>query len=393
MPVADKMKDFMERSSWIRAMFEAGAKLKAQYGEENVFDFSLGNPVPPPPGRFFEVTQDFLSNPAPGIHGYMPNAGYPDVCEKIARHLGKSAGLNMGAEDIIMTVGAAGAANIILKAILNPGDNIVVPKPYFVEYDFYADNFGGTVNRVPSGPDFSLDVQAIADAIDEKTAAVMINTPHNPTGVIYPEEQLKELAAALIKAGERIGRPVYLISDEPYKEVVYEGANVPDLLTIYPNSIIAYSFSKSLSLAGERIGYVAVHPDIADKAQLTGAMVLANRILGFVNAPALMQRAVAELLDETADMSVYVKKRNIMCDILDETGFEYVKPKGAFYIFPKSPIPDDIEFVKIAQEENILVVPGTGFQGPGYFRIAFCCMTDKQLARSIDAFKKLRERF
>jgi aspartate aminotransferase len=393
MAVADKMQGFIERSSWIRAMFEAGAKLKMQHGDDNVFDFSLGNPVPPPPQRFYEVMNRLLSEKSPGIHGYMPNAGYPAVRQTIAEHLGKSAGLKMGAEDVVMTVGAAGAANIILKAILNPGDNVVVPKPYFVEYDFYADNFGGVIKRVESGPDFSLDVQAIADAIDEKTAAVMINTPNNPTGAIYSEDELKELAQALHQAGERTGRAVYLISDEPYKEVVYEGAEVPDLLSVYSNSIIAYSFSKSLSLAGERIGYVAVHPEIADKGDLMQAMVLANRILGFVNAPAIMQRAVAELLDETADMSVYVKKRNIVCDILDETGFEYAKPKGGFYVFPKSPIPDDVAFVRAAQEELLLLVPGSGFQGPGYFRISFCCMTDEQLARSVDAFKRVRERF
>jgi aspartate aminotransferase len=393
MPVAEKMSGFMQRSSWIRAMFEAGAKLKAQYGEDNVFDFSLGNPVPPPPERFYEVMADLSADRTPGVHGYMPNPGYPAVRQTIAEHINKNTGLKLGADEIIMTVGAAGAANIILKAILNPGDEIVVPQPYFVEYDFYADNHGGVIKRVPCGQEFGLDVDAIADAITERTAAVMINTPNNPTGAIYSEEQLKDLAGALLKAGERVGRIIYLISDEPYKEVVYDGAKVPDLLPIYPHSLIAYSYSKSLSLAGERIGYVAINPDIADKPELVSAMVMANRILGFVNAPAIMQKAVAQLLNETADMSVYAKKRDIMCKVLSEAGFNFVEPKGAFYIFPKSPIEDDVEFVKAAQEENILVVPGTGFFGPGYFRISFCGMNDEQLARSGDAFKRLRARF
>jgi aspartate aminotransferase len=393
MPVADKMQEYMQRSSWIRAMFEAGAKLKMQYGEENVFDFSLGNPVPPPPEKFYEVMSKLSADRTPGAHGYMPNPGYPQVRQSIAGFINRNTGLKLDANDIIMTVGAAGAANIILKSIINPGDEIVVPQPYFVEYDFYADNHGGKIKRVPSGPDFSLDVEAIAGAITEKTAAVMINTPHNPTGVIYSEEELKALAEALTRASERVGRVIYLISDEPYKEVVYDGAQVPELLPLYPHSIIAYSYSKSLSLAGERIGYVAVNPDIADKQALMGSMVLANRILGFVNAPAIMQKAVAELLDETADMTVYASKRDIICGILDEAGFEFVKPKGAFYVFPKSPIEDDVEFVKTAQEENLLLVPGSGFFGPGYFRISFCCMTDEQMARSADAFKKVRERF
>ncbi len=392
MPVAQKIAHFIERSSWIRAMFEAGAKLKAEKGAENVFDFSLGNPNLDPPESFYQVLVKLAADRTPGIHGYMPNAGYPAVRDKVARFLSKRSKASFTPEDIIMTVGAGGGLNVALKAIVDPGAEVVVPTPYFVEYDFYLDNHGGTVKRVPTREDFSLDVDAVADAIGEQTCAVLINTPHNPTGALYSQEELQDLAAALSHIGDKRGRPLYLISDEPYRDIVFDGVTVPNLFDIYQHSIVVTSFSKNLSLPGERIGYVAVHPDIADKGLLLGGMTLANRILGFVNAPGLMQRAVAELLEDTADVAQYATKRDLMCQVLDEAGFEYVRPKGAFYLFPKSPIADDVSFVKEAQKENLLLVPGSGFMGPGYFRIAFCC-SDDTITRSAEAFKRVRARF
>lgn len=392
MPVAQKIAEFIDRSSWIRAMFEAGAKLKAEKGAENVFDFSLGNPNIEPPESFNQVLSTLAADHTPGTHAYMPNAGYPAVRAKVAEFLSNHSSPTFSADDIIMTVGAGGGLNIALKAMVDPGADVVVPTPYFVEYDFYLDNHGGKVSRVPTKDDFSLDVDAVVDAISDQTCAVLINTPNNPTGAVYSEDQLKALAAALTDSGEKRGRAIYLISDEPYRDIVFDGVTVPSLFDIYPNSIVVTSFSKNLSLPGERIGYVAVHPDIADKGLLMAGMTLCNRILGYVNAPGLMQRAVADLLEDTADVSQYAKKRELILKVLDDAGFEYVKPLGGFYVFPKSPIPDDVEFAKAAQEENILIVPGGGFMGPGYFRIAFCC-SDGTITRSAEAFKRLRARF
>lgn len=392
MPVAKKIGQFIERSSWIRAMFEAGAKLKAEKGAENVYDFSLGNPNLEPPEAFYEVIARLAKDRSPGLHAYMPNAGYPAVRAKVAKYLQGIHGVAFGEAEIIMTVGAAGAINAVLKAIVDPGADVVVPTPYFVEYDFYLDNHGGTVTRVPTRPDFTLDVPAIAAAVTDKTCAVLINNPNNPSGAVYPEEQIKELASALSDIGQRRGRPVYLISDEPYRQLVYDGVSVPSIFKHYPQSILVTSFSKNLSLPGERIGYLALHPDIADKPQLLAGMTLANRILGFVNAPALMQLAVAELLDQVADVSQYARKREMICQVLERAGFTFNKPLGAFYVFPQSPIPDDVAFVRAAQEENLLLVPGSGFMGPGYFRIAYCC-SDQSIERSAAAFKRVRERF
>lgn len=392
MPVAQKIAEFIERSSWIRAMFEAGAKLKAEKGAENVFDFSLGNPNIEPPESFYSVLGELAADRTPGTHAYMPNAGYPKVRTKVAQFLSKHSGPTFSLDDVIMTVGAGGGLNIVLKALVDPGADVVVPTPYFVEYDFYLDNHGGTVTRVATNDDFSLDVDAVVKAISDKTCAVLINTPNNPTGAVYGEDQLKALAKALTDIGNKRGRPVYLISDEPYRDIVFEGITVPSLFDIYTNSIVVTSFSKNLSLPGERIGYVAVHPDIADKGILIAGMTLCNRILGYVNAPGLMQRTVAELLEDTADVAQYATKRALILKVLDEAGFEYVKPLGGFYVFPKSPIEDDVKFAKAAQEENLLVVPGSGFMGPGYFRIAFCC-SDDTITRSVDAFKRVRARF
>lgn len=392
MPIAQKIAQFIDRSSWIRAMFEAGAKLKAEKGAENVYDFSLGNPNLEPPEAFYEVIGRLAANRTPGLHAYMPNTGFPTVRARVADHLTQVHGVKFSADEIIMTVGAGGALNVVLKALVDPGANVVVPTPYFVEYDFYLDNHGGVVKRVPTLADFGLDVAAIAAAVDDQTCAVLINNPNNPSGAVYPEAQVQALGQALTEVGRKRGRPVYLISDEPYRQLIYDGATVPSVFAAYPHSLVVTSFSKNLSLPGERIGYVAAHPEVADKGQLMAGMGLANRILGFVNAPAMMQLAVAELLDNVADVAQYARKRRLICDVLKNAGFEFSEPKGAFYVFPKSPIADDVAFVRAAQEENLLLVPGSGFMGPGYFRIAYCC-SDETITRSAEAFKRVRARF
>lgn len=392
MPVAHKITDFIERSSWIRAMFEAGAKLKAAKGAENVFDFSLGNPNLEPPERFYQVLAELAADRTPGRHAYMPNAGYPPVRAKVAAYLNKLHGPAFSDNEIIMTVGAAGALNIVLKAIVDPGAEVVVPKPYFVEYDFYLDNHQGKVTRAATKDNFDLDVEAVAEAISEKTCAVLINNPNNPTGAVYSQESVDALAAMLAAKSQQLGKAIYLISDEPYRQIVYDGLSVPSIFAAYPHSILVTSFSKNLSLPGQRIGYAAVHPDIDDKALLLGGMTLANRILGYVNAPGIMQLAVAELLEDTAEVGQYARKRDLILEVLDQAGYQYTRPGGAFYVFPQSPDPDDVAFCRAALEENLLVVPGSGFMGPGYFRIAYCT-DDDTIVRSLEAFKKARQRY
>ncbi len=392
MPTAKKIEGFIERSSWIRAMFEAGAKLIAEHGREKVCDFSLGNPILEPPPSFYESLRRICASPAPGLHAYMPNSGYPQVRAKVAAFLSGLHQVEFGPAEVVMAVGAGGGLNAVLKTLIDPGCNAVVPTPYFVEYDFYLDNHGGVVKRVPTKPDFSLDVAAIAEAVDEDTRLVLINSPNNPTGAVYTRAQLSELAAALEEIGRRRGRPVYLVNDEPYRDIVFDGREVPSVFGLYEQSIVVTSFSKNLSLAGERIGYVAVHPRAADKELLLAGIVLCTRILGYVNAPGLMQRVVADIIGQTSDMSQYSKKRDLICSVLDEAGFDYQRPGGAFYIFPQSPIEDDVKFVQAAQEELVLLVPGSGFMGPGHFRVAFC-VADEVIERSAPAFKRIRERF
>jgi aspartate aminotransferase len=383
MAISQKMLAFAERSSWIRKMFEEGARLKAQYGADQVCDFSLGNPDLPPPAQYQEAVRRVTAAETPGVHGYMANNGYAFVREAVAQQIATEQGMAMGQNEILMTVGAAGAINVVMKALLDPGDEVIILAPFFVEYNFYIDNHGGVAKVVNTAADFSLDLAAIAAAIGPRTKAIIINSPNNPTGQIYSATELAGLAEVLTKAGQTI----YLISDEPYRKIVYDSHTVPSVFAAYPNSLIVSSYSKDLSLPGERIGYIAVHPEIDGKAQLLGAMTLANRILGFVNAPALMQRVVAELQGITVDCSVYARRRTLFCKVLSEAGYEFVAPKGAFYMFPKSPIADDAQFVGLLAEEKILGVPGRGFGMPGYFRLAFC-VEDAVISRSAEGFKK-----
>jgi len=387
MTIAKKIETTIAGSSWIRRMFEEGAELKKKFGPENVFDFSLGNPNLPPPDRFREVLRDVVSASGPHAHGYMPNTGYPEVCGAVADYLTQEQGVRVESTDVLMTCGAAGALNIALKAILDPGDEVVTPTPCFVEYGFYADNHGGVLKTAASRPDFQLDLGAMAAAITPKTKAVLINSPNNPTGAVYSPEGLKALGGLLGEKSREHHRTIYLISDEPYRKVVYDGVTVPSIFKAYPESIIGTSYSKDISIPGERIGFVAVNPSAAYRKQLIAGMALANRILGFVNAPALMQRAVASLQGLSVDINLYKRKRDMLCEGLGAMGYGFVKPAGTFYLFPRSPIADDVEFVQALKAERVLVVPGSGFRGPGHFRIAFC-VDDAVIRNSMSGFEK-----
>jgi len=359
--ISKKMSEFSKRSSWIRKMFEQGAELKAQFGAENVFDFSLGNPDLKPPKQFYRTIRSLVAEE--GRHSYMPNAGYPEIRDAVAVEISSEQDVNISREELLMTCGAAGALNVVLKALLDPGDEVIILAPFFVEYNFYVDNHGGV------------------------TKAIIINSPNNPTGQIYSSNSLADLGQVLESSKSRHGTTIYLISDEPYRKIVYDNHDVPSIFQAYKNSIVVSSYSKDLSLPGERIGYLAVHPEINEKTQLIEALILANRILGFVNAPALMQRVVGELQGLTVDCGIYAKRREVFCRILNDTGYDFISPKGAFYIFPKSPMENDVNFVAILQEHKILAVPGRGFGQPGYFRLAFC-VEDDVIERSKDAFKK-----
>lgn len=371
-------------------MFEEGARMRATFGSENVFDFSLGNPDLAPPPQFTQVLAELVQDATPGLHAYMPNSGYPQVREALAARLTQEQGVTITASDVLMTCGAAGGLNVIMKALLNPGDEVIILSPFFVEYTFYIDNHGGVTTIVATDDEFNLDLSAIEAALNEKTKAVLINSPNNPTGQVYSAESLAALARILESAGERLGQSIYLIADEPYRKIIYDDLAVPSVMAATRNAIVVSSYSKDLSLPGERIGYIAVHPEIAEKAALLNAMTLANRILGFVNAPALMQRAVARLQEVSVDMSIYARRREIFCEVLDAAGFAYVTPKGAFYLFPKTPI-DDVEFCKLLLEEKILAVPGRGFGRPGHIRLAFC-VEDKVIRGAAEGFKRVMAR-
>ncbi|MCP4011368.1 MAG: pyridoxal phosphate-dependent aminotransferase [Proteobacteria bacterium] len=392
MTVANKIRTVMEQSSWIRKMFEEGGRLKAQHGADKVFDFSLGNPNLPPPDQFNEILLDAVSTCGLGDHCYMPQSGFPQVCEEVAAYLTNEQGVPIGGGDIIMTCGAAGALNVIFKALLDPGDEVVVSTPCFVEYKFYVDNHGGVLRMVPAHDDFTLDLSAIEAEINSRTKAVLINSPNNPTGQIYSEESLAALGSLLQSKGKALGRTIYLISDEPYRKIVFDDHQVPSIFKAYDQSIIATSYSKDLSIPGERIGFAVVHPEADYKEEVMAAMTLTNRILGFVNAPALMQRVVACLQGKSVDIGAYLHKRDLLCEGLDDAGYEFIKPPGAFYLFPRTPIEDDVEFVRALQQELILTVPGSGFAGPGHFRIAFC-VADETIINALPGFKRVMAKY
>ena len=387
MAVAQKMTQFMTRASWIRKMFEEGARLKAIHGAENVFDFSLGNPNVAPPQSLQARLEALVRTPPQGLHAYMPNAGLPRVRQALADYLTREHQVPFQLNHVVLTCGAAGALNVVMKALLDPGDEVLVPTPHFVEYGFYADNHGGLLRTARTREDFQLDLDAIGANIGLKTKIVLINSPNNPTGQIYDPASLDKLGEILAAGSERVGHAIYLVADEPYRKIVYDGATVPSLFNCYRNSIVVTSYSKDLSIPGERIGYAAVHPDADDGSQLLDAMTLANRILGFVNAPALMQWLIKDLLDECIDTEIYKRKRDRLVDALRAAGYQCGSPPGAFYLFPRAPIEDDVSFVRLLQEEKILVVPGSGFGGPGHFRIAYC-VDDATIEGALPGFRR-----
>ncbi len=387
--LSNQISGYIKNSSFIRKMFENGIKLKAKYGEENVYDFSLGNPDLPPPEGVGTALRHIADNiDKPFITGYMPNAGFTELRQKIAQSVCKEQGTNATGDNVVITCGAAGGINTFFRAILEPGDEVICPAPYFVEYGFYVGNYGGNLVPVKAKPlTFDLDIDAMAAAMNEKTRAVLINSPNNPTGVIYTREQLEQLAEVMRKHSEKTGRTIYLVADEPYRFLNFDKVEIPSVFNLYENSVVIASYSKSLSLAGARIGYVAVNPGMPGGDELIGGVTLTNRILGYVNAPVIAQHILGEVLGTEVDAEIYNERRLAMAKVLDDAGIEYNMPRGAFYFFPKSPIEDDVEFCAKLMENNILGVPGSGFGYAGYIRLAFCVQKDI-IERSAGAFKK-----
>ncbi|MCL2763726.1 MAG: pyridoxal phosphate-dependent aminotransferase [Treponema sp.] len=395
MPIAENIKNALSSSSMIRKMFEEGMKLKKLHGADKVFDFSLGNPDVDPPQAFHDIFVKLATEDEKGSHGYMPNAGFPHVREAIAKKVCREQNVEVDFSHIIMAAGAAGGLNAVFKTICNPGDEVIVSRPYFMEYRPYTANHGAKLVEVDSLDNFDLDINAIASGLNEKTAAVIVNSPNNPTGKIYSEEVLANLASLLKEHGKKTGRPVYLVSDEPYREIAYT-ESVPPILSSYPDSIVVSSYSKSLSLPGERIGFIAVSPLIHDKDDLVNGLIYTTRILGFVNAPALMQRIAGSLTEAKVDVSVYARRRDAFMKALDNAGIEYAMPQGAFYLFCKVPQAknneqkDDKEFVEHLKKYLILGVPGSGFGKPGWLRFAYC-VDEKIISASGSAFKEAME--
>jgi len=390
---SEKIVSNLQKSSWIRAMFEEGEKLTKKYGADNVYDFSLGNPFAEPPREVNDSLRKYVSGEITGIHRYMNNAGYPEVREKIAKSLEKDCGIPLSSENVIMTVGAAGGLNVVLKALLNPEDEVLVLAPYFVEYNFYIDNHGGkTIIVPPDTTTFEPDLDALEKLISPVTKAMIINTPNNPTGIIYSEEILRKIRDLVILKEKEFGTTIYIISDEPYSKIIYDNIKMPSIFSIFENGIVVNSFSKSLGLAGERIGYIAVNSKIHDASLLINALGFCNRTLGFVNAPGLFQKVAADALDAEIDIEGYKIKRDFLWENLTRMGFKCIKPQGAFYLFPKALIDDDIQFIQSALKYNLLLVPGSGFGCPGYFRISYSINMDT-VVNSIPAFEKLAREF
>lgn len=390
---AKNMMPYVEGNSAIRAMFEEGARLAEKYGKENVYDFSLGNPSVPAPAEVNQAICDIVrEEDTLMVHGYnQSNSGYEDVRQTVAEHLNKLHGTSFTAQNIIMTVGAASGLNVAIKTLVDPGEEILAFAPYFVEYGNYAANHGAVLKAVPADTEtFQPNIKKMAAMISEKTRAVIINSPNNPTGVVYSEETIKALAKVLSEKSQELGREIYIISDEPYRELAYDGVEVPYVTKYYANTVVGYSWSKSLSLPGERIGYLVIPSALTDFDNAVQAANIANRVLGYVNAPTLIQRVAARCIDCTTDIGAYDRNRKALYDGLTEIGYECIFPAGAFYLFVKSPLADEGEFCQIAKKHNILVVPGTSFACPGYVRIAYCVAYDT-IVRSMPAFKALME--
>ena len=386
--ISGKVKEAMERASWIRRMFEEGLRLKQEHGEDAVCDLTLGNPMVEPPASFRKRLKEVVSASTPGMHRYMPNAGYPWVRERIAEHYRRETGLDFGAQHIIMTCGAAGALNVVLKSLLDPGDEVIIFAPYFPEYIFYIENHGGVPKIVPTNSDFSINLVQTEAALSERTKAVLVNSPNNPTGVLYGRYTFQALGDLLERYTSKSARPIYLINDGPYRKIVYDGREAPFVFEFYRNSIEVTSHSKDLAIPGERIGHIAISPEANGASDIANACTFANRTLGFVNAPALMQRVVAELQDVTVDISEYQAKRDLLYEQLYEMGYEVVKPEGAFYFFPRTPTDDDLKFVNELKKRLVLVVPGSGFGAPGHFRISYC-VPKEVVEKALPAFNEV----
>ena len=396
--VTDSVSKSIGGSSFIRKMFEKGIELKKKYGKDAVCDFSLGNPDVPPPAKTKEVLIKLADRAVtPCGVGYCPNAGIPEVREAMAKYLSKQQETEVAAKDVVMSVGAAGAIVSFFRAVISPGDEVITPAPYFVEYGSYCGHFGGVLRTIPSiPPSFRPDVNGIEGAINSRTRAIIINSPNNPTGCIYSEEDLKAIAKLVDdENGRRLAngdRPMFILSDEPYRVFAFDSVKVPPMLPISKWTCVLGSFSKSLSLPGERVGYFLANPSMPEQASLIQAVTLMTRTLGYVNAPVIGQRLAAELTEETVDLEIYDRRRKLMTKVLREAGVEFVEPKGAFYFFVKSPVEDDFTFVDALAEENILVVPGTGFGFSGYVRIC-CAVDEKVIARSAEGFKRVMKKF
>jgi len=380
----------LQDTSWIRRMFEEGLRRKERFGTENVFDLSLGNPDLEPPTAFKEALAAQAADLSERLHAYMPNAGYPHVREAVAEHLRRTQGPPFTAGDVVMTVGASGALNIILKTILEPGEEVIIPRPYFLEYNNYLEAHRGVPRPADTAPDFSLDLDHIAAAASPHTRAVLINTPNNPTGRVYTAEQLRGLGELLRDLSRERARPVFLISDEPYRRICYTAQPPPSVFAAWENTFVVTSFSKDLSIPGERIGYAALHPEMGGKEEIAAGMVMCMRNLGYVNAPALMQHLVPEMLSLSVDVAIYRRRRDRLCEALSAAGYTFPAPEGAFYLFPEAPGGDDADFAEALQEENVLVVPGRAFEGPGHFRIAYC-VPDAVIEGALPAFRKVRD--
>ena len=387
MPVSNKIRNFMEQGSWIRKMFEEGISLKRQYGDENVFDLSLGNPVIDPPEEFFTKLKSIADSPITGMHRYMPNAGLVETREAVAGQRVDETQITFTADEIIMTCGAGGALNVVMKTLMDPGDEFVIFAPFFVEYHFYADNHGGSCKVVPPDQNFLPDIDAFRDSITPVTRGVLINSPNNPTGVLYSSDVLENLCEIIRQKEKEYGTEIYLVSDEPYRRIIFDQLEYPHIFDHHQRSIVATSHSKDLALPGERIGYIAIHPECPDKEEIIDGMVFCNRTLGFVNAPALAQHLVSSLQSVTVDVSLYERKRDFLYSELIEMGYSVVSPEGAFYMFPKAPIEDDVEFVDTLKEERVLAVPGTGFGLPGYFRLSYC-LNDETIEGALPGLKR-----
>ncbi len=392
--VSKKMKELVKNNSVIREMFEEGKRLAQKYGKENVYDFSLGNPSIPVPEKVNQTIIEILKNEdSLQVHGYMNNAGFEDVREKIAENINKKFNTNFSKENIIMCVGAASGINIILKSILDPADEVIAFAPYFMEYKNYINSYDGNLIEIsPNTKDFQPKLDEFEKKITPKTKAIIINTPNNPTGVIYSEKTIKEICRILEKKQKEYSHEIFIISDEPYREIAYDNNVVPYITKYYNNTFVVYSYSKTLSIPGERIGYVVIPTQMEDSKNIITAVTIANRVIGCVNAPSLMQRLLLNCSNEKVDITTYDENRKLLYNELTKYGFECVKPQGAFYLFLKSPIEDDLEFCKKAKEYNILFVPGSSFSCKGYVRISYCVSND-MIKRALPSFKKLAENY